>query len=104
VRFSLCNIYLFVKQVKIFFFSNIYNMDIQEEQITDESTKETKKIDDMTFEELKTYTKKLKENKKKYIRKYQKTDKGKATTRIASQKYYKKKDIMSFRHTMYFKQ
>ena len=65
-------------------------MDNQDEQITaDEPKKKT--IDEMTFEELKAYTKKIKENKKKYIRKYQKTDRGKATTRIASQKYYKKK-------------
>ena len=50
-----------------------------------------KSIDDMSFDELKAYTKKIQENKKKYIRKYQKTDRGKETTRIASQKYYKKK-------------
>ena len=50
-----------------------------------------KALDDMSFDELKAYTKKIQENKKKYIRKYQKTERGKETTRIASQKYYNKK-------------
>tara|TARA_R110000824_G_scaffold65532_2_gene170574 strand:- start:6736 stop:6996 length:261 start_codon:yes stop_codon:yes gene_type:complete len=63
---------------------------MSEEQITNEK-KPKKSIDDMTFDELKTYTKTIQDNKKKYIRKYQKTDKGKATTRVASQKYYIKK-------------
>ena len=47
-------------------------------------------IDDMNFEELKTYSRKLLENKKKYIRKYQKTDKGKQKIREASKRYYEK--------------
>lgn len=47
-------------------------------------------IDDMSFEELKKYSKKLLENKKKYIRKYQKTDKGKQKIREASKRYYEK--------------
>tara|TARA_R110000764_G_scaffold120001_1_gene207847 strand:- start:415 stop:699 length:285 start_codon:yes stop_codon:yes gene_type:complete len=73
---------------------------MSEEQITNEKSfdktlpkfKQPKKtIDEMSFSELKTYTKNLNDKKKKYIRKYQKTDKGKATTRVASQKYYKKK-------------
>ena len=59
------------------------------EQITE--IKQPKKTDDMTFEELKAYTIRIKENKKKYIRKYQKTERGKTTTRVASQKYYVKK-------------
>ena len=79
-------------------------MDIQDEQITADQPKK-KTIDEMTFEELKAYTKKQKENKKKYIRKYQKTDKGKATTRIASQKYYKKKrqEILEKKKIYYLK-
>lgn len=47
-------------------------------------------IDDMTFEELKKYSKRLKENKKKYIRKYQKTQKGKQKIREATKRYYDK--------------
>jgi len=49
-----------------------------------------KKITDMDFDELKEYTTKLMENKKKYIRKYQKSDKGKAKIKIASKKFYDK--------------
>tara|TARA_R110000803_G_scaffold9668_1_gene30377 strand:+ start:277 stop:534 length:258 start_codon:yes stop_codon:yes gene_type:complete len=64
---------------------------MSEEQITNEKKQPKKTIDEMSFSELKTYTKNLNDKKKKYIRKYQKTDKGKATTRVASQKYYKKK-------------
>ena len=61
---------------------------MSESEITEPTLikKPKKSIDDMSFDELKAYTKTIQENKKKYIRKYQQTDKGKATTRIASQK------------------
>tara|TARA_R110001599_G_scaffold300644_6_gene505895 strand:- start:255 stop:590 length:336 start_codon:yes stop_codon:yes gene_type:complete len=49
-----------------------------------------KKILDMDFDELKEYTTKLMLNKKKYIRKYQKSDKGKAKIKVASKKFYDK--------------
>jgi len=72
----------------------------QEEEITPKKT-----IDTMTFDELKAYTKKIQDNKRKYIRKYQKTDRGKATTRIASQKYYNKKrqEILEKKKIYYLK-
>jgi hypothetical protein len=54
------------------------------------NTEQSKKTDEMNFDELKAYTIRIKENKKKYIRKYQKTERGKTTTRVASQKYYGK--------------
>jgi len=78
------------------------------EQITQEQEEEIspkKTIDTMNFEELKAYTKKIQDNKRKYIRKYQKTDRGKATTRIASQKYYKKKrqEILEKKKIYYLK-
>jgi len=44
----------------------------------------------MDFDELKEYTTRMMENKKKYIRKYQKSDKGKAKIKIASKKFYDK--------------
>ena len=44
----------------------------------------------MSFEELRDYTLKLQSNKKKYIRKYQLSDKGKAKIKIASKKFYDK--------------
>jgi len=44
----------------------------------------------MTHQELKDYHIKLALNKKKYIKKYQQTDKGKAKIKIASKKYYDK--------------
>lgn len=49
-----------------------------------------KKVQDMSFEELRDYTLKLQSNKKKYIRKYQLSDKGKAKIKIASKKFYDK--------------
>jgi len=49
-----------------------------------------KKIMDMDFDELKEYTTKMMLNKKKYIRKYQKSDKGKAKIKVASKKFYDK--------------
>ncbi len=52
--------------------------------------KSKKKITDMDFDELKEYTTRMMENKKKYIRKYQKSDKGKAKIKIASKKFYDK--------------
>ena len=45
---------------------------------------------DMDFDELKEYTTKMMLNKKKYIRKYQKSDKGKAKIKVASKKFYDK--------------
>jgi phosphoribosylformylglycinamidine (FGAM) synthase-like amidotransferase family enzyme len=50
----------------------------------------TKKTEDMNFEELKDYTKNMKQKKSAYISKYQKTDKGKATIKVATGKYYAK--------------
>ena len=47
-----------------------------------------KDLEEMSKEELLTIIKKDKENKRKYIRKYQKTEKGKIKTREASKKYY----------------
>jgi hypothetical protein len=47
-----------------------------------------KSLEEMDKEELLLIIKKDKENKRKYIRKYQKTDKGKMKTREASKKYY----------------
>ena len=44
----------------------------------------------MTHQELRDYHIKLAKNKKKYIKKYQQTDKGKAKIKIASKKYYDK--------------
>ena len=49
-----------------------------------------KKVMDMDFDELKDYTNRMLTNKKKYIRKYQKSDKGKAKIKIASKKFYDK--------------
>ena len=51
-----------------------------------ESTPKT--LEEMDAEELLAIIKKDKENKKKYIRKYQQTEKGKIKTREASKKYY----------------
>ena len=45
-----------------------------------------KSLEEMDKEELLLIIKKDKENKRKYIRKYQKTDKGKMKTREASKK------------------
>lgn len=47
-----------------------------------------KSLEEMNKDELLAIIKKDKENKKKYIRKYQKSDKGKIKTRQASKKYY----------------
>jgi len=47
-------------------------------------------VDEMTFEELKEYSKKILANKKRYIRKYQQTAKGKEKIKKASAKYYTK--------------
>ncbi len=47
-----------------------------------------KSLEEMDKEELLKIIKKDKENKRKYIRKYKKTDKGKMKTREASKKYY----------------
>ncbi len=47
-------------------------------------------VDEMSFEELKEYSKKLLENKKRYIKKYQQTSKGKEKIKKASAKYYAK--------------
>lgn len=44
----------------------------------------------MTHQELRDYHIKLAQNKKKYIKKYQQTEKGKAKIKIASKKYYDK--------------
>jgi len=48
----------------------------------------TKPLEEMDADELLAIIKKDKENKKKYIRKYQQTEKGKIKTREASKKYY----------------
>jgi hypothetical protein len=53
-------------------------------------TKSKKKVQDMSFQELKEYTLNLQSNKKKYIRKYQLSDKGKAKIKVASKKFYDK--------------
>jgi len=106
VKFSLCNIYIYLlNKLK---FSSLVIYIIMSEQITQEQEEEIspkKTIDTMNFEELKAYTKKIQDNKRKYIRKYQKTDRGKATTRIASQKYYKKKrqEILEKKKIYYLK-
>ena len=47
-----------------------------------------KSLEEMNKDELLEIIKKDKENKKRYIRKYQQTDKGKMKTREASKKYY----------------
>ena len=47
-----------------------------------------KSLEEMDKDELLEIIKKDKENKRKYIRKYQRTDKGKLKTREASKKYY----------------
>tara|TARA_Y100000361_G_C11044014_1_gene281482 strand:- start:375 stop:713 length:339 start_codon:yes stop_codon:yes gene_type:complete len=47
-----------------------------------------KNLEDMEKEELLEIIKKDKANKKRYIRKYQQTEKGKLKTREASKKYY----------------
>ena len=47
-----------------------------------------KDLEDLDKEELLAIIKKDKEMKKKYIRKYQKSEKGKLKTREASKKYY----------------
>jgi DNA repair photolyase len=47
-----------------------------------------KKLEDMEKDELLDIIKKDKENKKRYIKKYQQTEKGKKKTREASKKYY----------------
>tara|TARA_Y100001972_G_C7492210_1_gene249575 strand:+ start:29 stop:373 length:345 start_codon:yes stop_codon:yes gene_type:complete len=47
-----------------------------------------KSLDEMEKEELLEIIKKDKANKKRYIRKYQQTEKGKVKTREASKKYY----------------
>jgi TusA-related sulfurtransferase len=47
-----------------------------------------KRLEDMEKNELLEILKKDKENKKKYIKKYQQTEKGKNKTREASKKYY----------------
>ena len=52
--------------------------------------KSKKKVQDMSFEELKEYTLNLQSNKKTYIRKYQLSDKGKAKIKVASKKFYDK--------------
>ena len=44
----------------------------------------------MSHQELKNYHIKLALNKKKYIRKYQQTEKGKSKIKVASKKYYEK--------------
>jgi len=54
----------------------------QMEDVVKKSQKE------MNKDELLEIIKKDKENKKRYIRKYQQTDKGKMKTREASKKYY----------------
>ena len=47
-------------------------------------------VEEMSFEELKEYSKRLLANKKRYIKKYQQTTKGKAKIKQASAKYYSK--------------
>tara|TARA_R110000744_G_scaffold66253_2_gene135364 strand:- start:886 stop:1170 length:285 start_codon:yes stop_codon:yes gene_type:complete len=62
-----------------------------DDEIQEIQTPVRKSLDDMTFEELKAYSKNKKQKAKQYISKYQKTEQGKKTTRVASQKYYTKK-------------
>jgi len=73
-------------------------MTTQDEQITNDvpevqetPTKTKKNLDDMNVEELRAYAKNKKAKARQYISKYQKTERGKKTTRVASQKYYNKK-------------
>jgi len=57
----------------------------------------------MSHQELKEYHIQLALNKKKYIRKYQKTDKGKSKIKVASKKYYDKnrKNILEKKRLAY---
>ena len=48
------------------------------------------KFEDMNFQQLKDYTSRMRSNKKRYIRKYQLSDKGKAKIKVASKKFYDK--------------
>lgn len=61
--------------------------DINPEEVNEEIPIK-KELNDMDRDELLEIIIKDKENKKRYIKKYQKTEKGKTKTRQASKKYY----------------
>jgi len=59
-------------------------------QLNQTTKRMSHKVENMSFDELKEYSKKLIANKKRYIKKYQQTVKGKGKIKIASAKYYAK--------------
>ena len=61
--------------------------DIEPEELA-EPVQENKTLYDMSKEELIEKLETIKMNKRKYIRKYQQTEKGRTKTREASKKYY----------------
>tara|TARA_R110000824_G_scaffold6732_1_gene31088 strand:+ start:8439 stop:8717 length:279 start_codon:yes stop_codon:yes gene_type:complete len=79
-----------------------------EEQITKDAEQATtqikKNLDEMDVEELRAYAKNKKAKARQYISKYQKTEQGKKTTRVASQKYYnKKRELILEKKREYYK-
>mgnify|MGYP003646924097 CR=1 FL=1 len=63
-------------------------------------------VEEMTYEELKEYSKRILANKKRYIKKYQQTANGKEKIKKASAKYYSKNRdlILQKKRDYYLKQ